>query len=99
MTGVMIEQQHCCIENHRGVLTLTARAETYVNGQLVSSETRLYHGDRVIIGGTHYFHLHHPTGVHPDRKHNEATRVTLLVPHTIVFTNALNFMFYTDYRF
>nr|CAG4634685.1 EOG090X03EV [Alona affinis] len=70
LTGMMIEERHCCIENLSGVLTLTAPAETYVNGQLIPSSSagvRLYHADRIIIGGTHYFHLHFPTSVHPDR--------------------------------
>lgn len=56
----MIEENHCCIELAEN-LRLTARAETYVNGQLVSSAgVDLHHGDRVIIGGTHFFHLHYP---------------------------------------
>lgn len=63
LNGVMIEEDHCCIENSGGILTLTARGETYVNGQLVDSTglVALHHGDRVILAGTHFFHLHYPT--------------------------------------
>lgn len=59
LAGIMIEEDHCCIEYSED-LKLTANAETYVNGQQVSSPVLLRHGDRIIIGGTHYFHLHHP---------------------------------------
>lgn len=59
----MIEENHCCIE-YSETLRLTANAETYVNGQLVSSDgVLLHHGDRVIIGGTHYLHLHYPRDI------------------------------------
>ncbi len=61
LTGVMIEDKHCCIELSGDNLRLTANAETYVNGQLATSTgVDLRHGDRIIIGGTHYFHLHNP---------------------------------------
>ncbi|XP_057378906.1 kinesin-like protein KIF14 [Daphnia carinata] len=62
LTGLMIEESHCCIERSGDHLTLVANGETYVNGQLVSSPgLQLHHGDRIIIGGTHYFHLYHPS--------------------------------------
>lgn len=62
LTGLMIEESHCCIERSGDNLTLVANGETYVNGQLVSSlGVDLHHGDRIIIGGTHYFHLYNPS--------------------------------------
>jgi hypothetical protein len=62
INGLMIEEKHCCFKFSKldNVLTLTAEADMYVNGEIVLEETRLHHGDRVIIGGSHYFHLHFP---------------------------------------
>lgn len=68
LEGFMIEEKHCRIENVDGALTLSALAETYVNGQLVTSPVSLSHGDRVIIGGSHYFHLHHPKSASNSQK-------------------------------
>lgn len=34
--------------------------DTFVNGQVVRQETELKHGDRVVIGGIHYFRLSVP---------------------------------------
>lgn len=60
LTGLMIQDKHCCFK-FAEELSLIARAETYVNGKLASpSGVLLHHGDRIIIGGTHYFHLHNP---------------------------------------
>lgn len=75
LNGLMIEEKHCCIKNTDGVLTLTALAETFVNGQLVSKEIRLHHGDRVIFGGSHFFHLHCPT----DRHSRSSAKVFLII--------------------
>ena len=68
LEGFMIEEKHCYIENIEGALMLSALAETYVNGQLVTSSVSLSHGDRVIIGGSHYFHLHHPKSAQSSQK-------------------------------
>lgn len=60
LTGLMIEDKHCVIDVSEE-LKLTARAETYVNGHFIDThDVVLHHGDRIIIGGAHYFHLHHP---------------------------------------
>lgn len=34
--------------------------ETFVNGQLIDGERQIYHGDRIVIGGSHYFRLSNP---------------------------------------
>ena len=60
LSGYMIEEQHGSIGYVDGALTLHALAETYVNGQLVNCPVSLRHGDRIIIAGTHFFHLHNP---------------------------------------
>jgi kinesin family protein 14 len=60
LTGMTIVNNHCCID-YSTDLKIFANAETYVNGQLVGqSEVLLRHGDRIVIGGSHFFHLHNP---------------------------------------
>lgn len=34
--------------------------DTFVNGELVSAKRQIYHGDRVVIGGSHYFRVSNP---------------------------------------
>ncbi|XP_012148737.2 kinesin family member nebbish isoform X4 [Megachile rotundata] len=50
------------IENSDGKLTLSAEAhgDTYVNGQMVTGKVILKHGDRLVIGGNHYFKVSNP---------------------------------------
>lgn len=50
------------IENAEGQLSLRAghRGETYVNGEVVSSRVLLRHGDRLVIGGNHFFRVSVP---------------------------------------
>ncbi|XP_034948137.1 kinesin-like protein KIF14 isoform X1 [Chelonus insularis] len=53
---------HCTVENNNGVLSLTpeSNGDTYVNGQLICDRVYLKHGDRLIIGGNHYFKVCNP---------------------------------------
>ncbi|XP_076685162.1 kinesin family member nebbish isoform X2 [Andrena cerasifolii] len=50
------------IENSGGRLTLSSEmdGDTYVNGQIVTGKVTLKHGDRLVIGGNHYFKLLNP---------------------------------------
>ncbi|XP_015113869.1 kinesin-like protein KIF14 isoform X2 [Diachasma alloeum] len=50
------------IENNEGQLTLKPQenSDTYVNGQIVRNELSLRHGDRLVIGGNHYFKVCNP---------------------------------------
>ncbi|KAL0121744.1 hypothetical protein PUN28_006901 [Cardiocondyla obscurior] len=50
------------IENNEGKLILTPEldADTYVNGQMVTGKIVLKHGDRLVIGGNHYFKVLNP---------------------------------------
>ncbi|XP_011882553.1 PREDICTED: kinesin-like protein KIF14 isoform X2 [Vollenhovia emeryi] len=50
------------IENNEGKLILTPEmdADTYVNGQMVTGKIMLKHGDRLVIGGNHYFKVLNP---------------------------------------
>ncbi|XP_020282202.1 kinesin-like protein KIF14 isoform X2 [Pseudomyrmex gracilis] len=57
------------IENNGGKLILIPEktADTYVNGQIISGKIILNHGDRLIIGGNHYFKVLNP---HDDQPSN-----------------------------
>lgn len=51
------------IENKRGKLYIrpdSDECETFVNGELITCERQIYHGDRVVIGGSHYFRISNP---------------------------------------
>lgn len=34
--------------------------ETFLNGELICNERQIYHGDRIVIGGSHYFRVSNP---------------------------------------
>lgn len=65
LTGALIADQHCVITNMQGTVSILPmqNAKTFVNGNLISESTILHHGDRVILGGDHYFRFNHPTEV------------------------------------
>ncbi|XP_073427852.1 kinesin-like protein KIF14 isoform X2 [Dendrobates tinctorius] len=65
LSGALIAEDHCIIINIQSTVTVTpaADAKTYVNGNQISSSTVLHHGDRVILGGDHYFRFNHPVEV------------------------------------
>ncbi|KAG8518011.1 Kinesin-like protein KIF14 [Galemys pyrenaicus] len=50
------------IRNCDGVVSINpaGEAKTYVNGKHILEPTVLHHGDRVILGGDHYFRFNHP---------------------------------------
>ncbi|XP_014233290.1 kinesin-like protein KIF14 isoform X2 [Trichogramma pretiosum] len=50
------------IENKHGKLTFYPEkdGDNYVNGELVKGRVRLKHGDRLVIGGNHYFKVSNP---------------------------------------
>lgn len=37
-----------------------SECETFVNGELIDGERQIYHGDRIVIGGSHYFRISNP---------------------------------------
>uniref|UniRef100_K1RN18 Kinesin-like protein KIF14 n=1 Tax=Magallana gigas TaxID=29159 RepID=K1RN18_MAGGI len=59
LNGALIADNHCIINNEECVVSITPidDSPTYVNGNLVSEPAILHHGDRVILGGDHYFRL------------------------------------------
>ncbi|NXX88779.1 KIF14 protein, partial [Centropus bengalensis] len=65
LSGVLIADDHCIIRNTLGKVSIIPRreAKTYVNGQCILDPTVLHHGDRVVLGGDHYFRFNHPVEV------------------------------------
>ncbi|XP_034035899.1 kinesin-like protein KIF14 [Thalassophryne amazonica] len=70
LTGVLIADQHCVISNIKGVVNIIPmeNAKTFVNGNIISESTVLHHGDRVILGGDHYFRFNHPAEVQSGKR-------------------------------
>ncbi|XP_067997024.1 kinesin-like protein KIF14 [Melanerpes formicivorus] len=65
LSGVLIADDHCIIKNTVGQVSIIplGEAKTYVNGKCILDPTVLHHGDRVILGGDHYFRFNHPAEV------------------------------------
>ncbi|NXQ09970.1 KIF14 protein, partial [Peucedramus taeniatus] len=65
LSGVLIADDHCVIKNTFGKVSIIPlrEAKTYVNGKCILDPTILHHGDRVILGGDHYFRFNHPAEV------------------------------------
>ncbi|NXJ37981.1 KIF14 protein, partial [Ciconia maguari] len=65
LSGVLIADDHCIIKNTVGRVSIIPlrEAKTYVNGKCILDPTVLHHGDRVILGGDHYFRFNHPVEV------------------------------------
>ncbi|XP_035779488.1 kinesin-like protein KIF14 [Anopheles albimanus] len=64
LEGPLVSPNHCTIENAHGKLFLMPESnteyETFVNGELVQELRQLFHGDRLVIGGSHYFRVSNP---------------------------------------
>lgn len=65
LCGALVADEHCTISNVDGTVSIApvGEARTYVNGKLVLGPTVLHHGDRVVLGGDHYFRFNHPAEV------------------------------------
>ncbi|NXC56146.1 KIF14 protein, partial [Aleadryas rufinucha] len=65
LSGVLIADDHCVIKNTAGKVSIIPlrEAKTYVNGKCILDPTVLHHGDRVVLGGDHYFRFNHPAEV------------------------------------
>ncbi|KAJ8680905.1 hypothetical protein QAD02_016692 [Eretmocerus hayati] len=59
LDGPLIKRNHCTIENKHGKLTFYPEkdAENYLNGEVIRGRVHLKHGDRLVIGGNHYFKI------------------------------------------
>ncbi|XP_075161765.1 kinesin family member nebbish [Haematobia irritans] len=63
LDGPLIAHNHCTIENIKGNLFVTPESkdfETYLNGELVTKRSQLYHGDRLVFGGSHFYRICNP---------------------------------------
>ncbi|XP_065356231.1 kinesin-like protein KIF14 [Calliphora vicina] len=63
LDGPLVAHNHCVIENINGELYVTpenADFETYLNGELVKYKRQIFHGDRLVIGGSHFFRVSNP---------------------------------------
>nr|XP_017822071.3 kinesin-like protein KIF14 [Callithrix jacchus]XP_035136627.2 kinesin-like protein KIF14 [Callithrix jacchus] len=69
LSGVLIADDHCTIKNFGGTVSIipVGEAKTYINGKCILELTVLHHGDRVILGGDHYFRFNHPVEVQKGR--------------------------------
>ncbi|XP_060088328.1 kinesin-like protein KIF14 isoform X2 [Heteronotia binoei] len=65
LSGVLIADNHCVIKHVEGAVSITplGEAKTYINGKCISGPTLMHHGDRIILGGNHYFRFNHPEEV------------------------------------
>ncbi|XP_057180878.1 kinesin-like protein KIF14 [Triplophysa rosa] len=70
LSGALIADEHCVISNVKGTVSIKPmlNAKTYLNGNIVSECTVLHHGDRVILGGDHYFRFNHPSEVQSGKR-------------------------------
>ncbi|KAM5239003.1 kinesin-like protein KIF14 [Ctenodactylus gundi] len=70
LSGVLIADDHCTVKNFGGTVTIVpvGEAKTYVNGNRIVESTVLHHGDRVILGGDHYFRFNHPVEVQKGKR-------------------------------
>ncbi|XP_075384866.1 kinesin-like protein KIF14 [Tenrec ecaudatus] len=78
LSGVLIADDHCVISNFDGTVSIipAGEAKTYVNGKHILEPTVLHHGDRVILGGDHYFRFNHPVEVQKGKR--PSSRDTLI---------------------
>lgn len=65
LDGPLVGLNHCQIDNRRNNLFVRPDStdndcETFVNGELIHAERQIYHGDRIVIGGSHYFRVSNP---------------------------------------
>uniref|UniRef100_A0A8C0S5U2 Kinesin-like protein KIF14 n=1 Tax=Canis lupus familiaris TaxID=9615 RepID=A0A8C0S5U2_CANLF len=70
LSGVLIADDHCTIKNFDGIVSIIpiGEAKTYINGKHILESTVLHHGDRVILGGDHYFRFNHPVEVQKGKR-------------------------------
>ncbi|NXJ91533.1 KIF14 protein, partial [Corythaixoides concolor] len=75
LSGVLIADDHCVIKNTVGKVSIIPlkEAKTYINGKCILDPTVLHHGDRVILGGDHYFRFNHPVEVQKVKRQSSGT--------------------------
>ncbi|CAH1787951.1 unnamed protein product [Owenia fusiformis] len=77
LNGALIANDHCKFDYTEKVVMISPikDAPCYVNGDSIFKKTTLHHGDRVILGGDHYFRLNHPSEVDKGRKSSTQLQV------------------------
>ncbi|XP_049714360.1 kinesin-like protein KIF14 isoform X1 [Elephas maximus indicus] len=92
LSGALIADDHCTIENFDGTVSIipVGEAKTYVNGRHILEATVLHHGDRVILGGDHYFRFNHPVEVQKGQRPSCRDADTLISEGTKDFEFAKN---------
>ena len=79
LSGIHVKEDHCTLTKHaHGVIMAPipfVQAETHINGELLTEERMLMHGDRVVIGGQHYFRFSRSkAAIEADRAREEERR-------------------------
>nr|XP_019606358.1 PREDICTED: kinesin-like protein KIF14 [Rhinolophus sinicus] len=87
LSGVLVADDHCTVRNFDGTVSIVpvGEAKTYVNGKHILEDTVLHHGDRVILGGDHYFRFHHPVEVQKGKRPSAAEALTSEGPKDFEF--------------
>ena len=79
LTGLHVREDHCTLTTHpNGVIIAPipgVPAETHVNGELLTEERALVHGDRVVVGQQHFFRFSRSKlAIEEDRSKSEEAR-------------------------
>ncbi|XP_031234518.1 kinesin-like protein KIF14 [Mastomys coucha] len=87
LSGVLIADDHCTIRNFGGTVSIVpaGEAKIYVNGMHISEPTVLHHGDRVVLGGDHYFRFNHPVEVQKGKNLSSRNNLTSEGPKDFEF--------------
>ncbi|XP_004439031.1 PREDICTED: kinesin-like protein KIF14 [Ceratotherium simum simum] len=87
LSGVLVADDHCTIKSFGGTVSIVpvGEAKTYVNGKRILEPTVLHHGDRVILGGDHYFRLNHPVEVRKGKRPSNRDTLTSEGPKDFEF--------------
>ncbi|XP_036133400.1 kinesin-like protein KIF14 isoform X2 [Molossus molossus] len=90
LSGVLVADHHCTIRNVDGTVSIipVGGAKTYVNGRHVLEPTVLHHGDRVVLGGDHYFRFNHPAEIQKGRRPSGGDTLTSEGPRDFEFAKS-----------
>ncbi|CAF3355314.1 unnamed protein product [Rotaria socialis] len=92
LIGVGISPEHCIIEIRNSIqvfLLPINNSRTYVNGQLIDNERQLRHGDRILLGCSHFFRLNAPGDKNATNSSSVLTSIMNTSSH-LSFTDAQN---------
>ncbi|CAF3438747.1 unnamed protein product [Rotaria sp. Silwood1] len=92
LIGVGISPEHCIIEirNQNQIFLIPLnKSKTYVNGQLIDNERQLRHGDRILLGCSHFFRLNSPGDKNSTNNNSVLSSIMNTSSH-LSFTDAQN---------